>query len=178
MNDSERCLIRFVCDGDMRNAQKAVKIILDSISSKKDEQFKENMFRKLESKREFIELPYNLQHLLIAEDTEEFPEARFLLRNEEKSITQKIVAIYRASEKLNEMGIPYLPALMLYGQSGCGKTMLSHHSSASSWVRCLRGILMERLSAPPRSYCPDRLSQSPFCEKPICGILRAYSTSG
>ena len=97
MNDSERSLIRFVCDGDMRNAQKAVKIILNSISSKKDEQFKENMFRKLESKREFIELPYNLQHLLIAEDTEEFPEARFLLRNEEKSITQKIVAIYRAS---------------------------------------------------------------------------------
>lgn len=96
MNDSERRLIRFVCDGDMRNAQKAVKIILNSISSKKDEQFKENMFRKLESKREFIELPYNLQHLLIAEDTEEFPEARFLLRNEEKSITQKIVAIYRA----------------------------------------------------------------------------------
>lgn len=95
MNDSERSLIRFVCDGDMRNAQKAVKIILNSISSKKDEQFKENMFRKLESKREFIELPYNLQHLLIAEDTEEFPEARFLLRNEEKSITQKIVAIYR-----------------------------------------------------------------------------------
>lgn len=29
MNDSERRLIRFVCDGDMRNAQKAVKIILD-----------------------------------------------------------------------------------------------------------------------------------------------------
>ena len=28
MNDSERHLIRFVCDGDMRNAQKAVKIIL------------------------------------------------------------------------------------------------------------------------------------------------------
>lgn len=125
MNDSERRLIRFVCDGDMRNAQKAVKIILNSISSKKDEQFKENMLRKLESKREFIELPYNLQHLLIAEDTEEFPEARFLLRNEEKSITQKIIAIYRASEKLNEMGIPYLPALMLYGQSGCGKTMLA-----------------------------------------------------
>lgn len=33
MNDSERRLIRFVCDGDMRNAQKAVKIILDSMVS-------------------------------------------------------------------------------------------------------------------------------------------------
>ena len=138
MNDSERRLIRFVCDGDMRNAQKAVKIILDSISSKKDEQFKENMFRKLESKREFIELPYNLQHLLIAEDTEEFPEARFLLRNEEKSITQKIVAIYRASEKLNEMGIPYLPALMLYGQSGCGKTMLARYIAHKAKLPFLR----------------------------------------
>lgn len=138
MNDSERRLIQFVCDGDMRNAQKAVKIILNSISSKKDEQFKENMFRKLESKREFIELPYNLQHLLIAEDTEEFPEARFLLRNEEKSITQKIVAIYKASEKLNEIGIPYLPALMLYGQSGCGKTMLARYIAHKAKLPFLR----------------------------------------
>ena len=31
MNDNERSLIRFVCGGDMRNAQKAVKIILNSI---------------------------------------------------------------------------------------------------------------------------------------------------
>lgn len=54
MNDSERHLIRFVCDGDMRNAQKVVKIILDSISSKKDEQFKENMLRKLESKENLL----------------------------------------------------------------------------------------------------------------------------
>ncbi len=127
MNDSERRLIRFVCDGDMRNAQKAVKIILNSISSKKMSSSKKICFASWKSKREFIELPYNLQHLLIAEDAEEFPEARFLLRNEEKSITQKTVAIYRASEKLNEMGIPYLPALMLYGQSGCGKTMLARY---------------------------------------------------
>ena len=84
MNDSERHLIRFVCDGDMRNAQKAVKIILNSILSKKDEQFKENMLRKLESKREFIELPYNLQHLLIAEDTEEFPEQDSFLGTKKK----------------------------------------------------------------------------------------------
>lgn len=138
MNDSERRLIRFVCDGDMQNAQKAVKIILNSISSKKDEQFKENMFRKLENKREFIELPYNLQHLLIAEDTTEFPEARFLLRNEEKSITQKTVSIYRASEKLNEMGIPYLPALMLYGQSGCGKTMMARYIAHKAKLPFLR----------------------------------------
>ncbi len=138
MNDSERSLIRFVCDGDMQNAQKAVKIILNSISSKKDEQFKENMFRKLESKREFIELPYNLQHLLIAEDTAEFPESRFLLREEEKSIVQKTVSIYRASEKLNGMGIPYLPALMLYGQSGCGKTMLARYIAHEAKLPFLR----------------------------------------
>lgn len=75
---------------------------------------------------------------MIAEDTEEFPEARFLLRNEEKSITQNIVAIYRASEKLNEMGIPYLPALMLYGQSGCGKTMLARYIAHKAKLPFLR----------------------------------------
>lgn len=44
----------------------------------------------------------------------------------------------RASEKLNEMGIPYLPALMLYGQSGCGKTMLARYIAHKAKLPFLR----------------------------------------
>lgn len=85
------------------------------------------MLRKLDAKGDFIELPYNLQHLLLAEDTTNFPEARFILRDEEKSAVEKTLALYRAADKLAEMGIPYLPALILHGQSGCGKTMLARY---------------------------------------------------
>lgn len=54
MNDSERHLIRFVCDGDMRNAQKAVKIILNSISSKKMSSLKKICFESWKAKENLL----------------------------------------------------------------------------------------------------------------------------
>lgn len=54
MNDSERHLIRFVCDGDMRNAQKAVKIILNSISSKKMSSSKKICFVSWKAKENLL----------------------------------------------------------------------------------------------------------------------------
>lgn len=127
MNDKERDLIRIVCDGDIRLAQKQARIVLNGLTAKKDEQFQKNMLRKLDAKGDFIELPYNLQHLLVAEDMTNFPEARFILREQEEKAVQKTLALYRAADKLAEMGIPYLPALILHGQSGCGKTMLARY---------------------------------------------------
>lgn len=127
MNDHERELIRHVCDGDIRKARQAARIVLNGLTAKKDEQFKGNMLRKLDAKGNFIELPYNLSNLLIAEDMTNFPEARFLLRESEAETVRKALSLYRASEKLAEMGIPYLPAIILHGQSGCGKTMLARY---------------------------------------------------
>lgn len=127
MNDKERELIRIVCDGDIRLAQKQARIVLNGLTAKKDEQFQKNMLRKLDAKGDFIELPYNLQHLLLAEDMTNFPEARFILREEEGKAVEKTLSLYRAADKLAEMGIPYLPALILHGQSGCGKTMLARY---------------------------------------------------
>lgn len=129
MNDRERELLRIVCDGDIRLAQKQARIVLNGLTAKKDEQFKKNMLRKLDAKGDFIELPYNLQHLLLAEDMTNFPEARFILRDAEEKAVRETLDLYRASERLSEMGIPYLPALMLHGQSGCGKTMLARYIS-------------------------------------------------
>lgn len=127
MNDKERELIRLVCDGDIRLAQKQARVILDGMTAKKDENFQRNMLRKLDTKGNFIELPYNLQSLLIAEDMTDFPKARFLLREEEEKAVDRVLALYRAADKLSEMGIPFLPALILHGQSGCGKTMLARY---------------------------------------------------
>lgn len=120
-------MLRIICDGDIRLARQQARIVLNGLTNKKDEQFKENMLRKLDAKGDFIELPYNLQHLLLAEDMANFPEARFVLREEEGKAVEKTLALYRAADKLAEMGIPYLPALILHGQSGCGKTMLARY---------------------------------------------------
>lgn len=128
MNDNERALLNYVCDGDIRKAQQQAKIILNGISSQKDERFKSNMMRKLEAKSpQMIELPYNLRELLIAEDVSDFPTSRFLLRDSEKQISDRLIKIYRAAELLSEKGIPYSASLILHGESGTGKTMLARY---------------------------------------------------
>lgn len=127
MNDNERLLIRYVCEGDMRKAQLQAKLVLNGITAKKDCAFKENMLRKLEAKGNFIELPYNLQSFLTAEDVSSFPESRFYLRKEDEAAVNKVLDLYKASGRLSELGIPYLPALILHGESGCGKTMLARY---------------------------------------------------
>lgn len=127
MNNSERILLNYICDGDLRMAQKQARLVLNGMNAKKDEHFKADMLRKLDAKGNRIELPYNVKGLLVAEDMTNFPRERYILRPEEEKAVERVMAVYRASGKLADLGISYYPALMLYGQSGCGKTMLARY---------------------------------------------------
>lgn len=127
MNNSERILLNYVCDGDLRMAQKQARLVLNGMNAKKDEHFKADMLRKLDAKGNRIELPYNVKGLLVAEDMTNFPRKRYILRPEEEKAIERVMAVYRASGKLADLGISYYPALMLHGQSGCGKTMLARY---------------------------------------------------
>lgn len=127
MNNNVQILLRYVCDGDIKKAKQQARIILGGITTKKDEQFRDDMLRKLDAKGQFIELPSNLKGLLVAEDSEHFPEGKFLLRKKEANAVEEVLSLFRAADRLAEMGIPYLPALILHGESGCGKTELARY---------------------------------------------------
>ena len=60
MNNNERYLLRYVCDGDIKTAQNWAKTILESTSSKTDESFRNELLEKLE-RNKAIEIPYNLK---------------------------------------------------------------------------------------------------------------------
>lgn len=109
MNDYERALIRYVVDGDIRNAQKQAKIILNKIATEKDKKFKEYQLKKLDNKGpELIELPYNLQKIIAAQDVTNFPEGRFLIRPEEQSVVNKLLNTRVAALRLQNSALSRL----------------------------------------------------------------------
>lgn len=127
MNNDERVLIRYVCDGDMRRAQMQARCILGGITSQRDAAFRDDMIRRIDARKGVVKLPDSLKGLLVVDDSAVFPESKFLLRKTETEAVEKIISLYHAAERLANMGIPYLPALMLYGESGCGKTELARY---------------------------------------------------
>lgn len=115
MTDDVRNLIRFVVDGDIRNAQTQCRIMLEKNVPEKDARFKENELRKLNLlKPELIQLPANLENLLIAEDATNFPESRFLLREEEETVINKLLATRKAALAIKELGIPAINNKTVY----------------------------------------------------------------
>lgn len=97
MNDNERTLLRYVVEGDIRKSQQQAKIVLEGLTTVKDKAFKETCLRTLASKSPtLIELPYNLQGLLVAEDLSAFREDRFLIRDDEKAVIEKMCKMRRS----------------------------------------------------------------------------------
>lgn len=128
MNYDVQLLIKNVCEGDWKAAKAYAAVILRQDKTEKNRRFKESMLEKLEqADRKLIELPQNIKPFLIPSSPDDFDDKRFLLRENENAMADKVLATYRASKRLEEIGISYLPTLLLYGESGCGKTELAKY---------------------------------------------------
>lgn len=128
MNDIEKALLECVCAGNIQKAQRQAKILLGCLTADEDQPFCERLLQQLNARdANLIELPFNLQDILIAEDVSNFPENRFVLRPDEGKVVDNILSAFKASVKLAELNISYIPSLMLYGESGGGKTMLARY---------------------------------------------------
>lgn len=76
----------------------------------------------LKSTPNMIELPAHLKGCVIEEDLSEYKEARYFLSSREKILLDRIQKMSTASVQLQERGVKFLNATLLYGQSGVGKT--------------------------------------------------------
>ena len=77
--------------------------------------------------QELMPIPVNIKGMAALEDVSNFREDRYYLTDREKCLFQRISSMADASLKLMEMGIPYLNAVLLTGQSGTGKTTFARY---------------------------------------------------
>lgn len=186
MTDDVRNLIRFVVDGDIRNAQTQCRIMLEKNVPEKDARFKEAELKKLNLlKAELIQLPANLESLLIAEDATNFPESRFLLREEEETVINKLLATRKAALAIKELGIHYTCSLLLTGLPGVGKTELARyiaHKANLPFVFLKFSGLVNSALDDMKELCKKFLASAdyPFTESELdelCHSLREQRTA-
>jgi SpoVK/Ycf46/Vps4 family AAA+-type ATPase len=129
MNDNLKGLLYAVADNDLQKAKSYCKAILSTETAQCNKYIVNNIFAKLNtSSMNMLELPHNVKGLLMVEDVPNtFNEARYVLSNADSEVVDKILNIWHVNDKLLEYGIRYLNSTLLYGESGCGKTMLGRY---------------------------------------------------
>lgn len=123
LNENVKNLIRSVAENDIQKARSYAKIIVSNETAASNQYFCKMTKNKIETQPNFIELPFDIRGILRMEDVSDtFNENRYYLTKREKEIFDKISIAKKTNEKLTEMGIRFLNATLLYGESGTGKT--------------------------------------------------------
>ena len=122
LNENIKDLIRSVADNDLQKAKVYANIIVSNEKSNNNQNFCRIIKAKLESQHNFIELPFDLKEILKMEDVSNFNENRYFLSDREREIFNQISIVQNTNNKLSEMGLRYVNATLLYGESGTGKT--------------------------------------------------------
>lgn len=123
LNNNVKELIRSVADNDLQKAKSYVNVIISNETATSNQYFCKTIKNKLETQHNFMELPYDIKGILKMEDVSTtFNENRYFLTDREKEIFNQISMAKNTNEKLTEMGIRYLNSILLYGESGTGKT--------------------------------------------------------
>lgn len=129
MNNQIKNLIQCVADNDLQKAKVFVRVLVEQDKTQANASFCHSITNKLQaSSMNLIELPSHLEGILIMEDVSmSFNEKRYYLSKCEEAVADEVLGMYETSKELSNMGIQYLNSLMLYGESGTGKTIFGRY---------------------------------------------------
>ena len=129
MNKFLANIIEAVADNDLKKAKIYAQMIIDNDKTQKNKYFCRRISNKLKSSSmNFIELPNSIKDILKMEDVStSFNKNRYYLSEREESVYKEVESMYKTSCKLAEMRIQYLNSLVLYGESGTGKTLFGKY---------------------------------------------------
>lgn len=81
----------------------------------------------LECEPLMMELPADIKSFVVAEDLSNYREARYYLSSRERKLFERISKMRKAAIELQERGVKFLNATLLYGESGVGKTEFARY---------------------------------------------------
>lgn len=132
MNNNDRQLIHAIVNKNLKYARTCVKEILKSSKTEKDKNFCASMLQKMEEQElEENRVPMNLRNMIRTDSGNwNFLEERYFLTKREAEILQKLIQMYSVSTRMSERKLRCSSTLLLYGQSGTGKTTFAQYIAA------------------------------------------------
>lgn len=128
MNKQIERLIEAIADNEIQRAREIILQIGSTDKAVCNRGFWNFVKSKIENSIEMVKLPSNIEGLVTIEDTSKlFEKDRYVETYKDKEILKQVSDIYKVNEKLIEYGIDYINSLLLYGESGCGKTMFGKY---------------------------------------------------
>ena len=128
LTDNQKRLIKAVSENDMISAKKCAIACLTEDTTQKNAYFVKRYTEIIKNTPTLLELPANMQGLLIMEDVQTgFRNDRYYITSSDQKEVDRIIRMKSACEKLSAIGIPYANATLFYGESGTGKTLLGRY---------------------------------------------------
>lgn len=131
LTENQKRLIQSISQNDIRSARKCAVACITEDTTAKNRTFCNRYKTLLESSgMNMLELPSELKGIICVEDTSNsFNRNRYFLSNRESGISENIIKMNKVTEKMSEVGIQYINSILLYGESGTGKTTFGRYVS-------------------------------------------------
>lgn len=129
LTNNQKLMIEAISKNDLAAAKTRAIACLAEDTTAKNQMWVERYKSILQNApKQLEELPPNLKGILLMEDvSENFREDRYYLTEREAETAKRIIHMNKVGEKLAAMGITYLNATLLYGESGTGKTLFGRY---------------------------------------------------
>lgn len=128
LTENQKRMIEAVCKNDIAAARTCAIACLAEDTTAKNGAWVARHKAILSNTAKVLEVPPNLTGILSMEDvSENFHSDRYYLSEREAEAADRITHMADACGKLAAMGIPYLNATLLFGESGTGKTLFGRY---------------------------------------------------